>query len=74
MVFSDRIERICQNHNVCKLAAKSKYATAADKERARVVCETINEVLATLAIPCVRDTSGYITGFRIYNAVREVRS
>ena len=74
MTFSDRIEEICREFNHVRVAVSAKGLTREQSAYYQAEIATINYCLGTLGIPCVRDTSGYITGFEIMGAIHEVRS
>ena len=72
MVFSDRIEKICQEHNRIK-ACKEECERDYDKLIFEAEEQTINYCLGTLGISCVR-SNGYITAFDYLGGFREVAS
>lgn len=74
MTFSDRIEEICREFNNVRAIMGAKGLTREQRARCRAELDTINYCLGTLGIPCVRDASGYITGFEIMGTIREVHS
>ncbi len=74
MIFSDRIEEICKEYNNVRATMSSKGLTRVQSAYYQAETATINYCLGTLGIPCVRDSSGYITGFEIMGTIREVRS
>lgn len=74
MVFSERVELICREFNQTHAHRNMKGLKPREREMAVNTELTINFCLGTLGIPCVRDTSGYITGFEIMGYIHEVRS
>lgn len=74
MTFSDRIEEICKEHNSVRTTMSAKGLTREQSAYCQAELATINYCLGTLGIPCVRDASGYITGFEIMGTIREVHS
>ena len=74
MVFSDRLELLCQQSNRARAASES--ATIPDHIRrgwnARQVA--FDDALRILEVPIKRDESGYIVSFEVMGLDRAVRS
>ena len=72
MTFSDRIERICREHNEIR-ALRYSSKDSLDRYALGREEQAINFCLGTLGISCVRK-DGYITAFEYIGGFHEVRS